>query len=203
MLRSSATGVSVNGNAAPSSIALFRSDFVETNKDGVARIELVGSTVDVAPETQVEFDGDELVLDHGGLSVDTNRGLRVRIGCITVAPVNDAVQTHFQVADQNGHVNVSSLASDTYINAQSKTRKAKAESGNSSRVIVHEGEQKSREEKCGAVYPYGAATPPWTEPLLNSLLARSIGGAGIAVLTCWALCFQNNSPISPSKPSKQ
>lgn len=202
MLRSSSSGVSVNHNSAPSSIALFRGDFIETNKQGVARIEMAGSTVDIGPETVVQFDGDEVVLDHGRLAVDSSRGLRVRVGCITVVPVNDAMRTHYDVADDNGQVTVSSLVSDTYIDAQSKNRKQVKQTERSQRLIVRQGEQKSREDKCVAGVLNGSATPPFTPPLLDSLWAKGLGGAGIVVLTCWALCFQDPSPISPWKPSK-
>ncbi|MGH9496935.1 MAG: hypothetical protein ACRD3B_18205 [Candidatus Sulfotelmatobacter sp.] len=201
MLRGSGSGVFVNGSPAPASIALFRGDFIEISKDGVARLEMTGSTVDMAPQTTVEFDGDELVLDHGGLSVDSSRGLRVRIGCVTVAPVNDAIRTHYEVADVNGRVNVSSLTSDAYIDAQSKNRKNVKATERSQRSIVREGEQKSREDKCAAAALNGSGTPPLTGPLLNSLWARGIGGVAIGALTCWALCFQGSSPISPSTPS--
>jgi hypothetical protein len=202
MLRGSGSGVFVNGSPAPPSIALFRGDFIETSKDAVARLEITGSTADIAPQTIVQFDGDELVLDHGGLSVDSSRGLRVRVGCITVVPVNDAMRTHYEVADENSHLTVSSLTSDTFIDAHSKDRKQVKESARSQRTIVREGEQKSREDRCGPGYADGS-TPAAKGALLNSAWARILGGGAITALTCWALCFQNSNPISPSKPGSQ
>ena len=199
MLHGSASGVFVNNNLAPSSIALFRGDFIETNKEGVARLEITGSTVDIGPQTIVQFDGDELVLDHGGLSVESSRGLRVRVGCVTIAPVNDALRTHYEVADQNGHVTVSSLTSDTYIDAQSKNQKPVKQSQPSQRSIVREGEQKSREDKCGAGYLNGS-TPAAKGAILNSIWAKAAGVTAVSGLTCWVFCFQNPSPISPSHP---
>jgi hypothetical protein len=202
MLRSSSSGVSVNHNSAPASIALFRGDFIETNKQGVARIEMTGSTVEIGPQAVVQFDGDELILEHGGLSVDSSRGLRVRVGCITVVPVNDAMRTRYDVADDNGQVTVSSLLSDTYIDAQSKNRKQVKQTERSQRLIVRQGEQKSREDKCGGGYINGSP-PPGIGPLLNSMWARAVATGAVGALTCWALCFQSPDPISPSKPGKQ
>jgi hypothetical protein len=202
MLRSSSSGVFVNNNSSPSSIALFRGDFIETNKEGVARIEMAGSTVEIGPQTMVQFDGDELVLDHGRLAVDSSRGLRVRVGCITVVPVNDAVRTHYDVADENGQVTVSSLVSDTYIDAKSNNRKQVKQTERSQRSIVRQGEQKSREDKCGGGYVDGSP-PPGIGPLLNSMWARAAAVGAVGALTCWALCFQSPDPISPSKPGKQ
>ena len=121
MLRSNGIGVSVNKASVPASIALFPKDLVETQKQSVARIEASGSTADISPETIVQFNGDELVLEHGSLSVNTSRGVRVRVGCLTVTPVNDAAWTHYDVTDLDGKVTVSSLKLDVYIDARSRT----------------------------------------------------------------------------------
>ena len=112
MLRSNGIGVILNKNPAPASIALFPNDLVETQKNAAARIEVSGSTADINVDTMVQFEGDELVLDHGSLSVNTSRGLRVRVGCLTVTPVNDTVWTHYDVIDVDGKVSVSALKSD-------------------------------------------------------------------------------------------
>lgn len=173
---------------------------IQTNKDGVARIEFAGSTVDIAPQTLVEFDSEEIVLDHGGVSVDSSRGLRVRAGCVTVVPVNDTVRTRYQVVDDNGDVTDSSLTSDTYLDAQPKNPKKVKQTERSRREIVHEGEQKSREDKCGAGYKNGAP-PQAVGPLLNSPWAK-LGIIPIAGLTCWVLCFHDSNPVSPWKPNQ-
>src|ERR1700674_1595336 len=119
MLRSNGTGVLLNKNPAPASAALFSNDLIETPKTAVARIEASGSSADLNPETVVQFEGNELVLDHGSLSVNTSRGLRVRVGCVTVTPVNDAQWTHYEVADLDGKVTVAALKNDVYIDARS------------------------------------------------------------------------------------
>ena len=106
----------------------------------------------------VQFEGNELVLDHGSLSVNTSRGLRVRVGCLTVTPVNDAQWTHYDVVDCDGKVTVSALKNDVYIDARSSNPQQARQSSRSSRVTVREGEQKSREEKCGGAYLNRAAT---------------------------------------------
>ena len=72
---SNGIGVLVNKNPAPASIALFPNDLIETQKAVVARIEVTGSSADINPETVVQFEGNELVLDHGSLSVNTSRGM--------------------------------------------------------------------------------------------------------------------------------
>jgi hypothetical protein len=199
MLRSNGVGVLVNRNPAPASAALFSNDLVETQKAGVARIEASGSTADVSPETMVQFEGNELVLDHGSLSVNTSRGLRVRVGCVTITPVHDAEWTHYDVVDRDGKVTVSSLKSDTYIDAKSRNFQQAKEKEHSNRVIVREGEQKSREEKCGAGYVKGAGELPGIGAVLNSPWAVGLGAAGVVTIMCYALC-QTSDPMSPTRP---
>ncbi|HUA16645.1 MAG TPA: hypothetical protein VMG31_15225 [Verrucomicrobiae bacterium] len=198
MLHSNGGGVFVNKNAAPASGALFAGDLVETDKTGVARLQTTGSTVDINPETVVQFEGDELVLDHGRLSVNTSRGMKVRVGCLTITPVNEADWTQYDVVDLDGRVTVSGLKNDTYIDSRTNARSEK-EASASNRAIVHQGEQKSRQEKCGAaeIKPY---TPqPALGAILNSPWAVATGAAAIGVLACWSLC-RGDDPISPKSP---
>jgi hypothetical protein len=201
MLRSSG-GVLVNKNVAPASVALFPDDLIETQDKVAARIESSGSTADINPDTVLQFEGDELVLEHGSLSVNTSRGLKVRIGCITVTPVN-LDWTHYDVADMNGKVTVSAMKNDVYIDSRSNTAqsaKDKAKQGaHFDRVTVRESEEKSRDEKCPAAPVKLSDRFAAKGAIMNSPWARGAGIIGIGVLTCWALC-RSDEPISPSGP---
>ncbi len=197
ILHSSSAETLVNQNAAPASIAIFPNDLIQTPKSAGSRIEATGSAADINPDTMVQYQATELVLDHGSLAVNTSRGLRVRVGCITITPVHDNAWTHYEVKDLNGRVDVSALKDDVYIDAHSKNlENAKEQERN--RSIVHEGEQKSRDEKCAGAYDLSEAAPgiaPW----LNSPEAVAIGSAIVVGITCYALCRGSN-PISPSRP---
>jgi len=57
-------------------MAVFSDDLIETQKGSITRLESTGSRVDIDADTVVQFEGDELVLDHGSLSVNTTRGLK-------------------------------------------------------------------------------------------------------------------------------
>jgi hypothetical protein len=200
MLRSN-SGVLLNKNAAPASAALFHDDLIETPKNTAARIEYTGSAADINAETVIQFEGDELVLEHGSLSVNTSRVLRVRVGCITVTPVN-ADWTQYEVADVDGKVTVSSLKSDVYIDAKSNDPKEAKRPEHSGRQIVRESEQKERSEKCGAAIVKESTILAGRGAIMNSLWARGAGLAAIGVLTCWALC-QSDDPLSPSTPGSK
>lgn len=197
VLRSSGSGVLVNKNSPPASVVLFSGDLIETQKDAVARIEASGSAVNINPETMVQFEGGEVVLEHGSLSVNTTHGLKVRVGCLTIVPENTADWTHYDVADVNGKVVISAVKNNVAINpSSSKVQQAK-QSVPSIRLIVREGERESREENCGApsTTPASAANGSG----LNSPWVVGAGAAGIGVLLCVALC-RGSEPISPSQP---
>jgi hypothetical protein len=196
ILRSNGS-VLVNRNSAPASYVLFVHDFIETQKNAAARIEATGSAADISPETVVQFDGDELVLDHGSLSVNTSRTLRVRAGCVVITPVN-ADWTQYEVSDLAGQVTVSALKSDVYIESRAIGARPAKPSARSDRVMVREGEQKSRDEKCSTVPVKSGAPVAGVGAILNSPYA--IGTAvGIIAATCLALCRHDN-PVSPSDP---
>jgi hypothetical protein len=199
MLRSKGTGVLINKNPAPSSTALFPNSLIETQKDAVARIETSGSTAEINAETMVQFNGDELVLDHGTVSVNTSRGLRVRVGCLTIRPVNNTEWTHYDVTDVDGKVTVSALKNDASIDSQSSAAQQTKQSVRSNRVIVHEGEQKSREEKCGGADMRKTGSIAGKDGILNSTLVQRAGFAITGALICLGLCH-NDDPISPSGP---
>ncbi len=201
ILHSSGQGVLVNGSPVPASAAVFDNDFIQTQKQSPARIETTGSSATLDSETVLQFQLEELALDHGSLSVYKSTGMRVRVGCVTITPVNPSNETLYEVIDRDGKVTVHASRSDVYIDAKSKERtQVRKSSSRSTREIVREGEQKSREEECGGAYIKGA-TPEALGALMNSPWAVGVGAATVGGLTCWALC-RSDDPISPSKPSK-
>ena len=150
------------------------------------------------PETVVQFEGDELVLDHGTLQVNTSRGMRVRVNCVTIIPVNHEL-TRYEVVDVDGRVRVSALVND--VNIQRKNGDARrSKPADSENATVRQGEQATREDRCGgaAVSPAGMVDAKGA--IFNSLEARIFGFAAVGVITCYALCRDNGNPISPSKP---
>jgi hypothetical protein len=198
LLRSDGVGVLVNKSPAPASVALFSDDLIETQKAAAARIDVSGSVADIDAETVVQFEGNELVLDHGSLSVNTSRGMTVRVGCLTITPANNAEWAHYNVADLDGKVNVSALKNDVNIDERSGSLRPAKQSGHSNRVTVREGEQKSREDKCGAVDLRQPGTP-LSGAIMNSPYVQRPAAGVIVALTCWAICNGSN-PLSPTMP---
>jgi hypothetical protein len=193
LLRSNG-GTWLNESPAPAVSAIFPDSLVQTQADHPARIEAEGSTVMIAGETVVQFQGHELALDHGRLQLDTSREMVVLIGCITVSPVN-ADRTQYDVTDVDGKVRVVASKNDVKIHVHGGVHRSKQ--GASSDIIVHEGEEKTRSEHCGAlIRPADGVSPGG---LLDSTGAKVAGGA---IILGGGLCviFCNDNPVSPSKP---
>ncbi len=189
-------GTWLNGNPAPDTSAIFPDDLIQTQKGYTARIDTDGSTVLVQPETVVQFEGDELFLDHGGLQLDTAREMKVRVNCITLIPLT-ADRTQYDVTDVDGRVRVVAYKNDVKIHyAGAVPRRSKQ--GNSSDVIVREGEQASRDERCGALIKTAGAIDAHGA-ILNNPWAVGAAVVGVGVLTCLGLCHTDD-PVSPSKP---
>lgn len=199
ILHSAGSGVFVNESTAPASIAVFPNDVVKTEKNVAARLQFTGSEAEINSETIVQFSPSELALDHGSVTVNTSRGVRVRVGCITVTPVSDNQWTNYQVLDVNGKVTVSALKDDVYIDAHPKSLQQMNERERErNRSLVHEGEQKSREENCGGGYQRPSV--PGLGAALNSPWAIGAAAVGIGAFACLGLCHDDD-PVSPSKPN--
>jgi len=190
-------GVRLNGNPALPSSALFPDDLVQTPSHSEATINAAGSTVMVNSDTVVQFEGSELHLDHGTLQLSTSRQLRVRVGCLTVVPVNPA-WTQYDVTDVDGRVTVAARTSDVNIEARGSALTRGPKSGRTQRVTVREGEQQTREENC-AVAPQAPAYVAGKGAILNSPWVKWSAVGAIGVAACWVLCRGDN-PISPSDP---
>jgi len=190
-------GVLLNGNPAPPSSAIFPDDLIQTQTGQVAKMDADGSTVTIQQETIVQFEGNELVLDHGGLQVSTARQMRVRANCLVIIPVT-ADWTEYNVTDTDGKVTVTAIKNDARIQEQGAATRRSKQGGASNELIVHQGEQKTRDEHCTPV-----GKPPSSvdanKAILNTIEARIAGIAVVGGVTCLALCRGDN-PISPSGP---
>jgi hypothetical protein len=190
-------GVWLNHNLAPTSSAIFPNDLIQTAKGTQAKIDAGGSAVTVQPDTIVEFDGDELLLDHGGLQVITSRALRVRVNCVTVTPVL-LEWTRYDITDTDGKVHVAANQDDVKIHYSGAAGAQHSKQPAPSDATVHQGEEATREERCGVAAKLDKMVDA-DGPLLDHLWVKIAGVVIIGVVTCWALC-RGDDPISPDKP---
>jgi hypothetical protein len=189
-------GAMLNGKSAPSSAAIFAGDFVQTRKESSAKIDLDGSTITIQPDTLLQFEGDELNLDHGSLQVNSTRGVKVRVNCMTVVPLTPA-WTRYDVIYADGKVLVAAHESDVQIRFKHGAAQ-RSKNARPSDVTVHRGEQVIRSEQCGQEFK--PAQPIQADgAIMNSPWAVGAGTLAVGVITCYALC-RNGNPVSPDKP---
>ena len=190
-------GTRLNGNPAPESSAIFPHDLVQTRNESTAKIDVDGSTVTIQPDTLVQYDGDELFLDHGSLQLNTARGIKVRVNCMTIIPQTQE-RTRYDVIEAAGKVMVVARDNDVRIHYRRLSARQSKDT-EASDVTVHRSEQTTRDERCGEE---GRAAPfDGNGPLLNSPWARGAGVTAIGILTCWALC--RSGPVSPDNPDQR
>jgi hypothetical protein len=191
-------GVLVNGNEAHDSLSIMPGDSLETKAGFRADLDSDGSSVLIQQQSVVQFQANQIVLEHGSVLVATAKGMSVRVNCLVVVPVSNE-WTQYEVTDVNGTVQVFARKSDVRINRESnrgKQVKEPKEPDSSSGAIVHEGEQSNREESvaCG-----GAWKPTSAGSLPNPKWIAAAGGGGGLLL--WLLLHGGpQTPLSSSTP---
>lgn len=188
-------GTWLNDAPVPTVAAIFPDSLVQTQKGHTARIDVEGSSVLIQPETMVQFQGHELVLDHGSLQLDTSTQMEVIVGCITITPVSSD-RTEYDVSDRDGKVKISAAKKDVKIHSHGAVHKSKE---GSSDATVHEGERTTRGEHCAGVVTVQEAQGV-APGILDGKAAMITAGIVAGTLTCIGLCHDDDPPISPSKP---
>lgn len=188
-------GVLLNGSAAPLSIAIFPDSHIETPPNTAASIDLIGTRITINPDTEVDFEGDEVDLQRGSVFVQTSQAFRVRAGCLLATPA-ETEATQYNVSYRDTWVTVHAFIKDVNMDSRSRNVKTASTSGKSERVSVHQGEQKSREDKCAAGM-IRSTVPGAQIGILNSPWAVGVGAAAVGIITCIALC-RGDEPASPS-----
>jgi hypothetical protein len=192
-------GVWVNGYEAPDSSSVFTGDLLETKTGVTASLNLDGTTIQIQQESVAKLEQDLLALDHGTVSVGTNKGFKVRVNCIKVIPVLSDQWTQYDVTDVNGTVLVVAKKSDVRVEMESSRKSSKDQEASpegSNHAVVHEGEQSRYQESeaCGApARTTGASSlnPKW--------IGAGAAGAGVLI---WLLVHGGGgkTPLSVSEP---
>ncbi|MGA9507196.1 MAG: hypothetical protein WBV55_00985 [Candidatus Sulfotelmatobacter sp.] len=198
MLYSHGTAL-LNGASITRSSAIFSGDLVQTNADSAANINSSGSIVLILNDSLVQYEGSNVKLEHGGVTISTSKLQATRVGNLTVSPAA-SVWTEFEVRDVDGTVQIAARRGDLAIGDDAGT------------TTLPQGQQTTRQEsqspddsqsqndnkkkkKRGAGGPAPAAA---SGGILSSPLAIGIGGGAILGATAWIL-LEDQQPASPSK----
>jgi len=188
MLYSHGTAL-LNGTNVPRSSAIFSGDLVQTNKDSVANINATGSSVLVLNDSLVQYEGNSVSLEHGGVTVSTSKSLATRAGAVTVSPASSA-WTEFEVRDVDGKVRIMARKGDLTV-SDDKGSTTLAQGQETTR---DEESEKNKKQKRAA----GRIVPGAAGGALNSPVAIGIGTGVIVGAAAWAV-IQSDDPASPDR----
>jgi hypothetical protein len=180
----------LNGSSLPKSSAIFSGDLVQTTAGSVAKINASGSSLIILADSLVQFEGNAVKLEHGGVAVSTSKAMVTRTGDVTVTPTA-SVWTQFDVTDVDGKVRIAAQKGDVTVSDHAGT------------TTLAQGQQTTREES-GAqqaekkTNKAGGAVPGATGGILNSKVVIGIGVAAVAGLITWVM-LQDEQPVSPTK----
>ena len=178
----------LNGNNIPRTSAIFSGDLVQTNKDSVANINATGSTILVLNDSLVQYEGDTVSLEHGGVTVSTSKSLTTQVGALRVSPAA-GVLTEFEVRDVDGTVKIVARKGDLTIKDDAGT------------TTLAQGQETTREESRrdkNSKKRGGGSVPGAAGGALNSPVAIGIGTGIIAGVAAWAV-IQSDDPASPKE----
>jgi hypothetical protein len=180
----------LNGISLLKSSAIFSGDLVQTPAGSVAKINASGSSLTVLADSLVQFEGNAVNLEHGGVAVSTSKAMATRTGDVTVTPTAD-VWTQFDVTNLDGKVQIAARKGDLTIDDGTGTTTL----AQGQQTTVDESEKQKKKKKNGA----GGAAPGATGGILDSNVVKGIGLAAVAGVTTWVL-VQGDQPVSPVKP---
>lgn len=182
----------LNGSNALRSAALFVGDTVSTRPDSVASINAEGSMVLVLANSSLQFEGNSVNMNHGGVVVTTTQAMAVRAGKLTIAPLSQR-SAKFEVSDSDGVVQIAAREGALAINDGAST------------AILQEGQETTRQDsdQAGGHKTTTGAAPGGSGFHLAKKTALIIfGGAAAAGTTAALLLTTGNGshPVSPAAP---
>jgi hypothetical protein len=180
----------VNGSSIPRSSAIFSGDLIETKTDSVANINAPGSSVRILSDSLVQFEGNDVKLEHGVVTVSTAKAMATKAGDVKVSPARAGGWTEFEVKDVDGRVRIAAEKGDLTITDD--TGSTTLPQGQET-TRDDSGSHKNRKKKGAGAVPAAGGT------LLDTPVAIGIGAAAIGGVTTWVL-IKNDDPVSPSKP---
>jgi hypothetical protein len=183
----------LNGSNLPKSSAIFSGDRVQTTTGSVAKINASGSSLLVLSDSLVQFEGDAVKLEHGGVTVSTSKGMATRAGDVAVIP-STGVWTQFDVTDVDGKVHIAARKGDLTINDRAGV--TLLAQGQETTRDESQPQQAPDEEKKKKRRKAGGAVPVASGGVLDSPVAIGIGAAAIAGVTTWVL-IEGDEPVSP------
>jgi len=190
----------LNGSSITRSSAIFSGDLVQTTPDSVANINATGSTVLILNDSLIEYEGNAVRLEHGGVTISTSKSMSIRAGDVRVSP-SAGVFTEFDVKDVDGRVQIaarrggltiSDRAGVTILAEGTQTARAENQQTPSDQPASDQEKENKKKKKRPAAAAAAAGG------ILDSPVVIGTGAAIIVGVTTWVL-IQGDEPVSPAQ----
>ena len=193
MLYSNGTA-QLNGISLPKSSAIFSGDLVQTAAGSVAKINASGSSLIILSDSLVQFEGNAVKLERGGVTVSTSKEMATRAGDVTVTPTASA-WTQFDVTDVDGKVRIAARKGDlTVDDGAGPTLLAQGQETTRDQSIETNRSRRRKRRRKGEQERH----PGWGRRVLDSPVAIGIGFAAVGGIATWVL-LQGGEPVSPKQ----
>jgi hypothetical protein len=148
-----------------------------------------GSRILIQNNSLVQYEGNAVKLERGGVIVSTSKLLATHVGAVTVSPASSA-WTEFEVRDVDGKVRIMARKGDLTV-SDDKGSTTLAQGQETAR---DEESEKNKKKKRAA----GGVVPGAAGGALNSPVAVGIGTGAIVGVAAWVL-IQSDDPVSHAK----
>jgi hypothetical protein len=189
-------GTYVNGTGIPKSSAIFPGDMIQTRPDALANIIATGTNIIVYSDSLIEYQGDKIKIDRGGMTVTTSRGMAMQAGDVTIKPALNS-QTEYEVTDSDGTLHVIAHKGDVLIADDTTTGtlpQGQQATRDDSSATPADTTKKKKKRKA-------AAAPAAAGSIMDSPYLLYGGLAVVGGITTWIL-VKGDDPISPDTVSK-
>ena len=189
-------GTFVNGTGIPKSSAIFPGDMIQTRPDALANIIATGTNIIVYSDSLIEYQGDKIKIDRGGMTVTTSKGMAMQGGEVTIKPALNT-QTEYEVTDSEGTLHVIAHKGDVLI------------ADDTTSTTLPQGQQATRDDSSATPADTtkkkkkrkAAAAPAASGSIMDSPYLLYGGLAVVGGITTWIL-IKGDDPISPDTASK-
>jgi hypothetical protein len=186
----------LNGYDLPKSSAIFSGDMVQTALGSVAKINATGSSLLVLSDSRVQFEGNAVKLEQGGVTVSTSKLMATRAGEVAVFP-SASVWTQFDVTEADGKIRIAARKGDLIINDPAGATLL-AQGQETTRDVSPQTPQDESEKKKKKKRRAGGAPAAASSTILDSPVAIGVGAAAVAGIATWVL-LQSGEPVSPKQ----
>jgi hypothetical protein len=183
----------LNGNSVRSTSALFSGDLVQTSVDSVANIDATGSTVLILNDSLVQYEGNVVKLEHGGVAISTSKSMATHAAGVSISP-SAGVLTEFDVRDVDGRVQIAARKGDLTISDHTGT--TTLAQGQETTRDDSQPQTENRKKRRGAG---NTTSPAASAGIMNSPVTIGIGAGIVGGAAIWVL-VKGDEPVSPAKP---